>query len=707
MGRLALSLAGWIALTAVAVADEVSTGAETLPLKVTVTGAGGTPAAGVEVYANAFPPRQTPSATTDSEGLVTLNIAPKQVSGLTVYADDGQNMGQVQLPWTQELPESLKPVSIELAPARTMKVRVVDESGTPVGDATVLLQSSFRDVFRGTTDQQGRAALRVPHSAPRQTIVAMKPGLGLDYFAFTYPGMPKTDPNLLPPTHDEPIELVLNGSREVIVEVVDQDGNPLAGAKVYPWLYLKPDKGADLNLSGMPEFQYTTDDSGRCTFEVPADLSRVTTIWARMEGYSATERANYDPKSLEPIVQATLVQMVSLSGKVALPEGVQGSDITINIAGDGHGFDNFRQQSVAANDDGSFEVLVSRNMYYQLVAGDNKQWASPGVNLVVLDQDLDGVRLRLVPATRVHGRAQMATTGEPVSNSRLRLNQKTINSYYELPDSEKIPNPTDSRLAISPGLGEWTQTDAEGKFEFFVGPGSYYLSGLEMVERPSFVVGGETEKEVLVQVTPRQFEKDRIVKGRVLLAGAAQQPVAAARVFSYPLDGFSGQHIRAVGDAEGWFETRLIGGPHYLHASATVDGKRHAGIARITPDDEIYEVSIAPAAKLIGRFIDEELDVPLENRKIRCAIHIEYPDGISTEAFGGSATTDEHGNFEIDGLVVGRTYRLTVTVEVDADGSGRSFGYAGEVTPTKPGTFEQEFHGSALDFPPTFTPIGQ
>lgn len=707
MWRLSLLVAGFVVGAAVARAEDDARSKETLPLKVTVTNEAGEPAAGVEVSIKKRLDLPAQSATTDDQGQATLNVAPKQALGLAVFADDGTNLGFVQLPWSQQSPKSLKPVTIELTPARVMQIHVVDESGNDVENATVLLQTAHREGDRASTDKQGNATLRSPHSAPRQAIIAMKPGVGLDYFAFAYEGRPISNPNLLPQSHDAPIKLVLNGFRKVTVEVVDQDDNPLAGAKVYPWLYLKPGKGEDLNMGGIADFQYVTDKSGRCTFEAPADLDRATTVWARMEGYSAPERANYDPKSLDPIVQARLVKMVTLSGNVALPEGVQGSDIRVHIVGDSHGLDSFRNPAVEVNDDGSFEVLVDRNTYYQMVARDDRKWASPAVNVVVLDEDIDGVSLRLAPATRVFGRVQVEGTGEPVPNKHLQLYQRTVQSYYELPESEKIPNPSGSNYAVNPIIGQSDQTDEDGKFEFFVGPGSYYMYGPETAERPDFVIGGETEKEVVIEVKPVEMKKDRIVKGRVLIADDKEQTVATARVFSYPLDSFSGNHIDATTDAEGQFEARQIMGPHYLHTSATFDGKKYAGMVRITPEEESYSVEIAPAAKLVGRFVDSELGVPLENREIRCAVEIKYPDGLSTSAFGGSDTTDEDGNFEIDGLVVGQTYRLRVTTKLGSDGRGQTFGYAGEVTPTKPGEFEQEFQGSALDFPPTFAPIGK
>lgn len=678
-----------------------------LPLEVTVVNELGEPVGGVTVTTKPNVNLASETRTTDDQGKATFELDPKQASGLALWADDGDNLGQVQLAWNREPPEVLEPVTIKLGPARVMSVQIVNESGEPVSDAIVLLQANYREAARVTTDTSGAAKLRVPLDSPRQVVIAMKTGVGLDYFAFAREGAPQTDPNLLPQDHSEPIELVLNGARRVEVIVVDQDGEPLSGVRVYPWLYRKPNKGEDVNLSGLRDFKYETNNSGNCAFEVPVDMDRATTVWTHLKGYAAPERANFDPKSIDSMVRAKLEKMVQITGCTRLPSGVYSDGIKVTIAGDGHGMDGFRTTPIEVENDGTFEVLVNRNMYYQLVAGDGKQWVSPAVNVVVLDKDIDGVELSLCPATRVFGRVAVEGTGEPVPDQWLQLYQRTANSYYELPEEQQIPNPTDSRFAITPVVVQSQQTNDRGEFEFFVGPGSYYMHGTRTAEMPKFDIESETEKELLIEIKPVEMKKDRIVQGRVVLADNTDQAVAGAKVFSYPVESFGGRHIRATTNATGEFQAKQIMQRHKIHATATVGETDYAGIADITPDNSEYVVSVAPTAKLIGRLVERELDLPLDNRQIRCAIRLEYSDGTSTSAFGGSATTDEDGRFEIDGLIPSKKYTLTVTTELGTDGHGRMYRNAGDVTPDEAGIFVQEFRVSALDFPPTFAPVGQ
>jgi hypothetical protein len=678
---------------------------ERIELEVRVVDEAGEPAANVPVTSHGSTTFASQTQTTDEHGKVILSLVPKQVSGLALWADDGAQLGQVQLPWNQEPPTSLEPVTIKLGPARVMHTRVLDEAGEAVEDATVVLQANYREAARATTDASGAATLRVPRDAPRQAVLAMKSGVGLDYHAFVREGAPQTDPNLLRQDHDQPIELVLNGARQVDVEVIDQNGEPLAGVRVYPWLYRKPNKGEDINLSGLADFMFETDSQGRCTFEVPVDLDRATTVWANLDGYAAPERATFDPKSIDSTVQATLEKQVKLSGTVELPAGVYGTGIQVTVAGDGRAMDGFRSTPVNVNDDGTFELLVNRNMYYQLVAGDNKQWASSAVNTIVLDEPVSDVELQLVPATRVFGTLTVEGTGEPVPGEYLQLYQRTANSYYELPEDEQIPNPTDSRHAISPIIGQSKPTDDQGKFEFFVGPGSYYMYGAETAERPDFEITSEQEKEVNIEVKPVELNKGRIVLGRVVLASDPKQIVANAKVEGWPTDDFGGGYLQAVSDAEGEFEAKQILGSQIAQA-ATKD-KKLVGVTRFTSEDDEYVIAVAPAATLVATLKDDEFDLPLDNRQIRVRVQTTFPNGTFTHHFGGSATTDENGRFEVDGLATGETYTVDIVTEMDAEGNERGWRTAGEVTPTASGKFEQEFRVSALDFPPTFAPIAE
>lgn len=687
--------------------DARATEQASLAVLVTVETPAGEPAPDVEVTTHASAGHGSETYRTDDQGRVALELDPKSSRGLMLTADNGQDLGLAQLPWSEQELAVTESVTIQLGPAREFDVTVVDQNDAPVAGADVLLQSGFRVPSRTVTDEAGEAVLRVPSETAVQAIVARKSGAGLDYYAFAPEGAPRQSPDMLRQNHHGSLRLVLNGVRRVTVEVVDQAGEALAGVTVTPWLLRKRGKGEELNIGGQPGFTFETDGKGRCTFEVPIDQDRATTVWTRLKGYAAPERLTYDPKAIDTLLRATLEQMVKFSGHVETPDGVQPQDVRVVVSGAGHSFDDFRG-SAELDDRGNFELLANRNMYYQAVARTERDWVSPPVNILVRESDEPGIELKLEPAARVFGKVVVEGTGEPAPQQYVQLCQRTANEYYDLPEEEQLPNPADSRRSINPMTVQSTQIDDRGEFEFFTGPGAHYMYGPRTGgDAPKFDLAAGEEKEVVFEIKQVELKRNEVVKGRVTLAGSGGRAAAGARLFSYPIESFSGGHIDATADAEGRFETRQILARHLLHASATINDVKYAGLVQLGPEDEQYEVAVQPAAKLFGTLRDDQLDLPLDNRRVRCSINIEYPNGVSTDAFGGSAVTDAEGRFEIDGLIPGKVYTLTITTELGPEGRGRSFRRAGEVVAKQAGEFTQEWKLSAIDFPPVFEPIGQ
>ena len=164
----------------------------------------------------------------------------------------------------------------------------------------------------------------MPAKLPLQYAVALKPGVGLDYWEFRTPDEPKSTPYKLAPDHSTPLNFILNGTRTVTVRVVDEQDKPLRGVTVYPWLVKKPNKGADgdeLNLSGLSNFNRQTNDQGIATFDfIPSDNIGHLIFWTTLEGYYSP-RNEFDPASNKSEVLAKLTPLVKVTGRVTLPDG--------------------------------------------------------------------------------------------------------------------------------------------------------------------------------------------------------------------------------------------------------------------------------------------------------------------------------------------------------------------------------------------------
>jgi len=615
-----------------------------------------------------------PSTESDADGRFQLEWAGA-VSGRVVRAEHerGAKLSYAQLPYDIEEPADLLPVELVLRPARGIELWVADGDGRPVADATVLSAANYEKLAEGRTDAQGRARIHVPADAPLQHVLAYKPDVGFDYMLYRLPDEPKSDPYRLAPDHAEPIALVLNGTRTVTVRVVGDEDRPLTGVKVYPWLLEKPNKGDDLNLSGLELFQ-TTDDDGSTTFHfVPQDNTRRIVFWAHVDGYYAPERTMFDPVAPEAVLVSKQFPLVLVSGRVVFEDGRPAADIEVQVAGAGYSMDHFRG-STKTDAAGRFKLKVHPDQYYQSAAG-NRLWASPPVNKIVYQgQPVEGTELTLQPATRVFGRVTIGPEESPLPDTNVALYQRNAVSYYDLPEAARLPNPTESSLAIQPLMGWSTTTDEFGNYEFFVGPGKYYLIGPRNVDSPNFDIAGEVSREVNLHA---EHPDEVPISGRVVLRDDPAKGVANARVSGYAKRPLL-RDLRATSDAEGRFEA--VRGPSEMVVYAATSDRQLAGIVHIGSDDEHVEIPIGPTASAHGRLVDQESGEPLADRQIDYGIFIEFEDGTFDWRFGGSSTTDERGEFTIDGLVVGQEYVLEAVTETDGQGQPRSWHNVGKVT---------------------------
>src|SRR3954452_18616551 len=89
------------------------------------------------------------------------------------------------------------------------------------------------------------ATLHLPADARVEHILALKAGAGLDYFENYRSWPPGREVPALPPE----VHLVLDGAWEVMVQVLDSAGHPLANVPLTPWTIKKRGKLAYVNCS--------------------------------------------------------------------------------------------------------------------------------------------------------------------------------------------------------------------------------------------------------------------------------------------------------------------------------------------------------------------------------------------------------------------------------------------------------------------------
>src|SRR5262249_4150777 len=141
-----------------------------------------------------------------------------------------------------------EPVRIVLRKAANVEVKVTDNQGQFVPGAHVAAAYRQQALAEQMTDEAGRAMLRVP-AGMKLFISAVKREIGLDYVWQTFES-------------DEHVSLVLRGMVTVRVKVIDQQGQGISGAKVYPMFVSRLHEPMHaVHVGSMAEFQTISDET--------------------------------------------------------------------------------------------------------------------------------------------------------------------------------------------------------------------------------------------------------------------------------------------------------------------------------------------------------------------------------------------------------------------------------------------------------------
>jgi protocatechuate 3,4-dioxygenase beta subunit len=593
-------------------------------------------------------------------------------------------------------------LELVLKPAREVEVAVNDAAGKPVAGAWVMAASDYAPAGETTTDDSGKATLRLPADAAPMYVLASKDGVGLDYVLFWRKDQPHTDPYRLDPDHKGPLLFVLNGAKEITVRAADEQGRPLAGVEIYPWLFQKPRKGDDVNLSGIPAFKRKTDASGAATFFVPADNTGPVTFWPQLSGYTAPKRTTWDPKTGGERVDATLAKQIRVTGRVLDEQGKPAAGARVRVGGDGYEIDSFRGETRTA-DDGTFAIDVDPQQYYLFLA-DRGPLASRAVMRVVRKEAPAPVELALAPAAKVTGAVTAGAGGKAVPGASVTLvSSDDEQSYLKLPPEQQFPGGVSGRKAIMPSVSQHGKAGADGSFEFYAGPGLHqvmvYANGAQ--KQMSFQIADDLKQYTILHFQPaREPEKEahdvaegRVVrvdvrldevpgakptlaKGRVVDrdTGAAVAEAALEGAYTSPDDFFRG----ATADANGNFT--FVRGKSDLYLSATSpDGKRRGIVLINAADSGPVEVPAGPMASAVGTLVDHE-GKPLVGRSIQYGVRVNMPGGLSSTHFGGYVETNAEGRFSVESrLVPGFDYTLGVVLSYGDDGRPNSWREVGKV----------------------------
>jgi hypothetical protein len=466
--RIALLLALVACFAARAAGENTSEGARISGI---VVDESGKPVANVEVRETRG---EAPAVRTGDDGRFTLVLKHSNLRYTRVVA--GSQADALLATWKGEMTFAVAAaqaidVRLVLKPSRALHARVVDAAGLPVPGAHLAVETNFGLLGFSISDAQGRATLRIPSEAGARNVLAVKTGVGYDY----YEASASPDTTAVLPSE---VTLTLEGASRFQVRAVDAKGQPIAGVKFCPWNFQKEGKARDLNVFGRhPSFslERVTDEKGLATFDfLPTSLMGNVSMlcssdeWHQQKdpSWSAALASDDQPAVLE----TTLLRRAKVSGIVLHADGKPAGGILLQAEGRGKTNHYFRD-SRRTRADGTFEFALYPEQGYLIAVVENN-WAAPSHRGLIAreGEDRSDVFFTLGKGTRVHGTVFNSATGQPLAGKTVTV----IEQGEAIPDASiQGPWPLDSAVEQ---LVRWTETDAEGRYAMRLGPGTYEIS---------------------------------------------------------------------------------------------------------------------------------------------------------------------------------------------------------------------------------------
>ncbi|MDR3618773.1 MAG: M56 family metallopeptidase [Paludisphaera borealis] len=610
-------------------------------------------------------------ARTGVDGRFALDVEPSPLFRVLASNADGSLQAFDRRVGGYQATERILETRLTLKPARDTTVRVADVHGAPIADATVVVVDDFTASWEYKTDAKGEARVRIASDAEVSSLVAVKPGAGLDYFEGEefWPGR-KHGP--LPET----VELVLDGAMTMKVQVVDAFGAPVPGVPVtFPGVW-KPSKRERADLRG-PAFTRNTDDrEGVAVFDfIPKGQQLPPYFSAGMRGTFVVEYAEGDREQPGKTLVMRGRRNATVTGRVFSADGEPAPGVLVRAEGQGRPFGQGSHSTRTAAD-GSYHLAIHPEASYMIGVVDD-EWAAPSRRGIVPHEGelIQGVDFHLEPGALVRGRV---TTGgdEPAAGARICLIERGAN--VEHLTTEVHDGQTSRFGAKTETLRRWTTTDPDGGFAFRVGPGSFSLPdeltttdhpfGFLMIAddeyRRHFRVEGRAEVVHDFKIIDRSDNKSFVVTVRE--AGRDGGPVPDARIAASPANVEEGWLLAphtGRADAQGRFRARSINQTMYFFARSA-DGAR-GGFGSIDSVDAETSISIEKGTTVSGRVVSAD-GTPIPRALLYVylagpAADADAPNPANRDGVQIVMPCDAQGRYTLTGLPVGARVHVTQT----------------------------------------------
>jgi uncharacterized GH25 family protein len=601
------------------------------------------PVGGATVVLSSNPPR---TATTEADGGFAFDELVGRPYTLIARAKQG-----VAGPVTAKLTAKSEPVILHLRAAANVRVEIADASGAAIDGATVEL----RGIDHQTKKSERGAAVFAPVVPGGYQVVAIAPGHAR---AMTM---------LAVRTSDVTLKLVLAAGASVRGHVVDDQGKPVAGARV-------AFQGAsDFIVRGDPRYDgVTTGADG--AFELAAMGAGSYRFTASQPVYApgVSEIITLDGKTDRGDVVIKLATGATVRGRVVdiAKQPIGGARVRVaNSSKRGMALDAPHQTYSAS--DGTFELRgLARRELVAFAVGETA--ASSTKDVDTTHGDVTGVELVLDVTGTIAGTV-VDTTGQPIEGAQVSA----------FPNIDSFGPGTDyTQLRLRGATDELT--DAGGRFTL-VGlvQGSYRVTAARerSVGRSRRNPFGGPSEGIVAQTGATNLtitlEPEGGVKGKVMLADGTAPPAFTVSIGgmeqsftagpSFELDGLAPQHYSLT-----------VTGPQFVPSGTdvTVPAGATADVGTIT---------LSPGRTLAGVVVASGTPVP--NATVTAGTTLIGNGAQASMSLGGaggpfggttkSTTTGTDGTFSLAGLGSG-----DLTIVADEPTFGRS--PAMRVTPDAP-----------------------
>lgn len=603
------------------------------------------PVANAIVTATTRPSPKPVKTTGDGAFQLSIPSLPSGRIDTTVVASRGNELIGSQLIFHDD--EKVDPIKVELKPAKTIEVRVVDRDGRSIQDAEIHFLCNLQQFIAGRSDVDGRWRASVPSDVNDWGVYALKSKIGFDY------DVAEWETNSLDPKKPLPerLTLVLDGARPPLrVKTVDQNGKPLSNIDVSIWTMKKPGRAAQIN--GLWNTFVKTDAFGIATLDwLPLNVETGFSILANSTAYYPRDHAIHLSND-KPIDETTiaLLPLEKLAGRVTTADGKPVADALIKIEGCGAGNNNFLG-TTRSDFDGRYMFSVHSEHAF-IITASKDDMVAPYLSGIVVRAGVPvaGANLILGRGIRVRGRVTVGKENKPVAETNV----------FAVIDKGAIPvelRRKDDRYYRGMTMTFRQETDKDGGFTFLLAPGDYTIQGPDRVDPVKLTIPSENPPMEIV----RDFSMSRELSGpfAATVVEADGEPVAGAKIEGTYQSTIS--FFRSiVADSKGAIRMNRSLDPLVLHAE-TPDGAR-AAIIRLDAEAREARIVVKPTASASGRLTDME-GKPIAGRKLSHGIVIHLgPDNNAPMSwyFGGSTTTDESGAFRFKGLVVGEEYDIYI-----------------------------------------------